>query len=209
MQCLTSCDVGTHWKALDEYFQMSTQLLGFPSFFRFLHHFVLAKLATSSIRVKLFSHCLTYTNQIRFTEATFDIKTVAWVRCYIWTIVLWTTCYLKTIVPWQHVTSRLLFHGNMLPQDYCSMATCYLKTIVTWQHVTSRLLLHGNMLPQDYCYMATCYLKTIVTWQHVTSRLLLHGNMLPQDYCYMATCYLKTIVTWQHVTSRLLLHGNM
>ena len=31
---------------------MSTHLNGFQSFFRFLHHFVLAKVATSSIRVK-------------------------------------------------------------------------------------------------------------------------------------------------------------
>ena len=30
---------------------MSTHLQGFRSFFRFLHHFVLAKLASSSIRV--------------------------------------------------------------------------------------------------------------------------------------------------------------
>ena len=43
--------VGIHWIALVECFQMSTHLLGFQSFFRFLHHFVLAKLATSSIRV--------------------------------------------------------------------------------------------------------------------------------------------------------------
>ena len=34
---------------------MSTHFPGFQSFFRFLHHFVLAKLATSSIRVKLIS----------------------------------------------------------------------------------------------------------------------------------------------------------
>ena len=45
------CHVGIHWKALDEYFQMSTHLSGFLSFFSFLHHFVLAKIATSSIRV--------------------------------------------------------------------------------------------------------------------------------------------------------------
>ena len=31
---------------------MNTHLPGFQSFFRFLHHFVLAKLATSRIRVK-------------------------------------------------------------------------------------------------------------------------------------------------------------
>ena len=43
--------VGIHWIALTEYSQMSTHLQGFWSFFRFLHHFVLDKLATSSIRV--------------------------------------------------------------------------------------------------------------------------------------------------------------
>ena len=44
--------VGIHRKALVEHYQMSTHLPGFQSFFRFLHHFVLAKLATSSVRVK-------------------------------------------------------------------------------------------------------------------------------------------------------------
>ena len=44
------CHVGVHWKALAEYSQMSTHLPGFAKFF--LNHFVLAKLATSSIRVK-------------------------------------------------------------------------------------------------------------------------------------------------------------
>ena len=47
-----SCHVGTHLKALAEYSQMSTHLSRFQSFFGFLHRFVLAKLATSSIRVK-------------------------------------------------------------------------------------------------------------------------------------------------------------
>ena len=41
-----------HWKALAEYSQMSTHLPGFLSFSGFLHHFVLTKLATSSISVK-------------------------------------------------------------------------------------------------------------------------------------------------------------
>ena len=49
------CHVGIHWKALAEYFHMSTHLPGFQSFSNFLHHFVLAKLATSSIRVKQLS----------------------------------------------------------------------------------------------------------------------------------------------------------
>ena len=37
------------WIALTEHFQMSTHLPGFQSYSGFLHHFVLAKLATSSI----------------------------------------------------------------------------------------------------------------------------------------------------------------
>ena len=45
------CHVGIHWIALPEYFQMSTYMPGFDHFPVFLHHFVLAKLATSSIRV--------------------------------------------------------------------------------------------------------------------------------------------------------------
>ena len=46
------CHVGIHWIAFAEHSQMSTHLPRFPSFFRFLHHFVMTKLATSSIRVK-------------------------------------------------------------------------------------------------------------------------------------------------------------
>ena len=45
------CHVGINWIALIEDSQMSTHVPGFQSFFRFLQHFVLAKLATSSIRV--------------------------------------------------------------------------------------------------------------------------------------------------------------
>ena len=44
------CHIGIHWKSLAEYSQMSTHV-SFFSFF--LYHFVLAKLATSSIRVKI------------------------------------------------------------------------------------------------------------------------------------------------------------
>ena len=41
-----------HWIALVEYSQMSTLVPGFQSFIRvFLHHFIMAKLATSRIRV--------------------------------------------------------------------------------------------------------------------------------------------------------------
>ena len=48
------CHVGIHWRAPTEYSQMSTNVPRFQSFFSFLHHFVLANLATSSIRVKDF-----------------------------------------------------------------------------------------------------------------------------------------------------------
>ena len=47
-----TCHVGFHWIALTEYSQVSTHVPGFQSFLRLLHHFVLAKLTTSSIRVK-------------------------------------------------------------------------------------------------------------------------------------------------------------
>ena len=43
-------------KALAEFSQMRTHVQGFKSFFRFLHHYVLAKLATISIRVKDYRH---------------------------------------------------------------------------------------------------------------------------------------------------------
>ena len=46
------CHVGIHWIALAEYSQMSTHTPGFQWFFIFLHHFVLDKLALSSLRVK-------------------------------------------------------------------------------------------------------------------------------------------------------------
>ena len=42
-----------HWIALAEYSQMSTHDQGFRPFSGILHHFVLAKLATSGIRVKV------------------------------------------------------------------------------------------------------------------------------------------------------------
>ena len=46
------CHVGIHWRALAEHSQMSTHLPRFQSFLGFLYHFVLAKFATNSIRVK-------------------------------------------------------------------------------------------------------------------------------------------------------------
>ena len=47
------CHVGIYWIALTEYSQMSTHMPGFQSVFSFMCHFVLAKLASSSIRVEV------------------------------------------------------------------------------------------------------------------------------------------------------------
>ena len=43
--------IGIHWITLAEFSQMSAHLPAFQSFLSFLHHFVMAKLATTSIRV--------------------------------------------------------------------------------------------------------------------------------------------------------------
>ena len=45
------CHVGIHCIALTKYSEMSTHVPAFQSFSAFLHHFVLAKLDTSSVRV--------------------------------------------------------------------------------------------------------------------------------------------------------------
>ena len=45
------CHVGIYWIALTEYSHISTHFPGFQSFWGFLHQIVLAKLATTSIRV--------------------------------------------------------------------------------------------------------------------------------------------------------------
>ena len=53
------CHVGIHWIAIAEYSQMSTHMPWFQSFFKgFLHHFILAKFATSSIRANIALPCL-------------------------------------------------------------------------------------------------------------------------------------------------------
>ena len=46
------CHVGIHWIALAEHSQISTHVPGYSRFSGFWHHFILAKLATSSIRAK-------------------------------------------------------------------------------------------------------------------------------------------------------------
>ena len=55
---------------------MSTHIPGFQSFFSFLHHFAMAKLATSSIRVK--QSCLNILTAIRtkviLMKGIFDVK---------------------------------------------------------------------------------------------------------------------------------------
>ena len=47
-------NIGIHCKVLAEYSQLSNHMSGFQHISVFLHHFVMAKLATSSIRVNFF-----------------------------------------------------------------------------------------------------------------------------------------------------------
>ena len=61
-----TCHVGIHWIALAEYSLMSTHVSGFQSFFRLLHHFVLATLATRGIRVN--SEDWSHTDNILLTN---------------------------------------------------------------------------------------------------------------------------------------------
>ena len=46
------CHFGIHWIALAEYSQMSTHMSGIQEMFRYLDHFAVSKLATTSTRVK-------------------------------------------------------------------------------------------------------------------------------------------------------------
>ena len=71
---LKPCHVGIHWKALSEYSQMSTYVPRFPSFSGFLHHFVLAKWATSSIRVNTTGLLLLYYQELLLTVWCFPIQ---------------------------------------------------------------------------------------------------------------------------------------
>ena len=69
---------------------MSTHKPGFQSFFRFLHHFVLAKLVTSSIRVKATERAMTQSHPTCLSAKTIcclhhsycmcvvQISTVSW-----------------------------------------------------------------------------------------------------------------------------------
>ena len=65
------CHVGNHWIALTECSQMSTHVPGFQSFFRFLHHFVMAKLATSSLRLK-FQLCASLVGYVQCSSTCKD-----------------------------------------------------------------------------------------------------------------------------------------
>ena len=59
------CHVGTHWKALAEYSQMSSHLPGFQSFFQVSASFCLAELTTSSLRVNPF---ISYSGLARWSD---------------------------------------------------------------------------------------------------------------------------------------------
>ena len=67
------CCVCIHWRALAEYSQISTHMPVFLSFSGVLHHFVLAILGTSSIRVNPSIYCLHGNYQI---QRRWSMKTI-------------------------------------------------------------------------------------------------------------------------------------
>ena len=64
---MSSCHVGTHWIAFIECSQMSTHMIsqGFSHFSVFLHYFVLANLAISSIRASCMYFNTDFQGQVR------------------------------------------------------------------------------------------------------------------------------------------------
>ena len=70
------CRFDIHWIALAEHSQMSTHLPGFQSFVRFLHHFVLARLAISSIRVNIGSvnHAVSWITYINASMLSTEVR---------------------------------------------------------------------------------------------------------------------------------------
>ena len=78
-----ACHLGIHWIDFAEYSQMSTHLPGFKSFFIFLHHFVLAKLPASSIRVNVLPLILIMANNVLISSALWDsLDTCVLIRDY-------------------------------------------------------------------------------------------------------------------------------
>ena len=101
-----SCHVGIHWKALAEDFQMSTHLPWFQSFSVFLYHFVLAKLATTSIRVN--SVCVRFSSHLSLP--------------YVCLCLPYSECASSAItwfLPWRHPRKLpvifYLFHAQSYP----------------------------------------------------------------------------------------------
>ena len=66
------CHVGIYWIALAKYSRMSTHLPGLQSFSWFLHHFVTAKLATSSIRYNRGKNILVRTRRFTLMVSILD-----------------------------------------------------------------------------------------------------------------------------------------
>ena len=77
-----SCHVGIHWIALAENSQMSTNMPGFQSFFRFFRHFVLAKLATSRVS---FNWPIPYFENMHITSFIFSFvnKQAKWLEYFV------------------------------------------------------------------------------------------------------------------------------
>ena len=99
-----TCHVGMHWIALAEYSHMRFQ--GFSHFSAFLHYFVLADIATSSIRVR---H-ITYTNSLQLSVffRTDTLYVLVLVYCFI--------C-LKDFMKYMHIMHSTLLMLRLKSKD--------------------------------------------------------------------------------------------
>ena len=71
---LKPCHVGIDMIAITEYFKMNIYVPGFQSFLGFLHHFVLAKLATSNRRIKIFSEkCIGHKEMLKIVGSAWAL----------------------------------------------------------------------------------------------------------------------------------------
>ena len=122
------CHIGIHWKALAEYCQMSTHVPGFQFFFSFLHHLVLAKLATSSIRVK---------NEIELLSKIFLFPTIV--------VLIWeySVRAIQWIPTWQGV--------DVCQKSLCSCALAKVALALEALSTNNMFVFWTNIHKRDNC----------------------------------------------------------
>ena len=114
------CYVGIHWIALTEYSQTSTHVPG-TSFF--LHHFVLVKLASSSIRVTTEYKWNKDTHSIKIKKEYFQDTLVACTYILNWSMLyghlhLFIALLLFSTITTDHYLIHILWHSKWMAFVY-------------------------------------------------------------------------------------------